>query len=117
MRDDKNLKEFKKLLEERRDAILSVKGGHEKAAGTVELDQSRVGRVSRMDALQQQAMSAAVGLRAQQEHAGIEAALRRIDNGEYGLCVACGEDIVVNRLRANPSVTTCIRCARNAERR
>ncbi len=109
--------EFKQLLGERRAAILSVQDGHEEAAGTVELDQSRVGRISRMDALQQQAMSAAVGQRARQELARIESALRRITNGEYGFCVQCGEQVAVKRLRANPSVLTCITCARSAEKR
>lgn len=115
--NDRDLIRFKQLLLTRREELLSVQDSHDKAAGTVELDQSKVGRVSRMDALQQQAMSAAVGQRARLELTAIEAALRRIENGEYGSCVTCGEDIVEKRLRANPSVITCIRCAENAERK
>ena len=117
MSDSIKLADFKKLLTTRKVELLSVQKGHEKAAETVELDQSKVGRVSRMDAIQQQAMSAAVGQRARLELTAIEAALRRIENGEYGLCVTCGEDIAEKRLRANPSVITCIRCAENAERK
>ena len=117
MSDSINLADFKKLLTTRKVELLSVQDGHDKAAGTVELDQSKVGRVSRMDAIQQQAMSAAVGQRARLELTAIEAALRRIENGEYGSCVTCGEDIAEKRLRANPSVITCIRCAENAERK
>jgi DnaK suppressor protein len=116
MSDSINLAEFKELLLARREELLSVQKGHEKAAETVELDQSKVGRVSRMDALQQQAMSAAAGQRARLELAAIEAALRRIDSGEYGFCVTCGEDIAEKRLRANPAVVRCINCARSKER-
>jgi DnaK suppressor protein len=112
-----DLSEFMELLLNRRDITLSAHEGHEKAAATVELDQSKVGRISRMDALQQQAMSAAVGRRARQELDRIESALRRITNGEYGFCVGCGEEIAVKRLRANPSVLTCITCARSGEKR
>ncbi len=110
-----NLAEFKKLLTTRKVELLSVQKSHEKAAETVELDQSKVGRVSRMDALQQQAMSAAVGQRARLELTAIEAALRRIDSGEYGFCVTCSEDIAEKRLRANPAVVSCINCARSME--
>lgn len=115
--DDRDLTTFKQLLLSRREELLPVQKGHEKAAETVELDQSKVGRISRMDALQQQAMSAAVGQRARLELTAIESALRRIGNDEYGYCVTCGEDIAEKRLQANPSVATCIRCAQNAERK
>ena len=116
MSDSINLTEYRKLLEARREELLSVQDSHDKAAGTVELDQSKVGRISRMDALQQQAMSVAVGQRARLELTAIESALRRIENDEYGYCVTCGEDIAEKRLQANPAVISCINCARNAER-
>lgn len=115
MSQNVNLAEFKQLLLSRREELLSVQKGHEKAAETVELDQSKVGRVSRMDALQQQAMSAAAGQRARLELTAIDSALRRVDNGEYGFCVTCGEDIAEKRLRANPAVVSCINCARSKE--
>jgi DnaK suppressor protein len=115
--DTIKIAEFRQRLLVRRDELLSVQGGHDKAAGTVELDQSKVGRVSRMDALQQQAMSAAVGQRARLELVAIEAALRRIDLDVYGICITCGVDIAEKRLLANPSVTTCINCARSSERK
>jgi DnaK suppressor protein len=53
------------------------------------------------------------GLAAVQE---IEAALRLIIAGTYGICVECGEDIAVARLRALPTATLCIECAREGER-
>jgi DnaK suppressor protein len=77
----------------------------------VELDQTAVGRLSRMDALQMQAMAQATERRRAQEAARIEAALKRIGDGDYGWCVNCGEAIAPKRLAADPTVPTCIRCA------
>ncbi|WP_338446611.1 TraR/DksA C4-type zinc finger protein [Pelagerythrobacter marensis] len=76
------------------------------------LDQESVGRLSRIDAMQVQAMALAQQQRRRVEHAAIEAALRRIDEGEYGYCIRCGEDIAPARLEHSPTVTTCIDCAK-----
>jgi DnaK suppressor protein len=46
----------------------------------------------------------------------IAAALERLDAGEYGLCVECGEGIAPARLQALPEVTTCVRCQDRLER-
>ncbi|MBI1179293.1 MAG: TraR/DksA family transcriptional regulator [Alphaproteobacteria bacterium] len=77
----------------------------------VELDQSSVGRLSRMDALQVQAMAQAAEARRREEMRRIEAALARIDADDYGYCLRCGDDIAAERLRADPTATLCIRCA------
>ncbi|MES9943949.1 MAG: TraR/DksA C4-type zinc finger protein [Candidatus Thiodiazotropha sp.] len=82
------------------------------AAGeTVELDQSRVGRLSRMDAMQAQQMAQETARRRLQQLAKIEGALRRIDADEYGYCFICKEAIDVRRLNADPTITRCIDCA------
>ncbi len=80
----------------------------------VELDQTSVGRLSRIDALQTQAMAQATGRRRGHEILRIEATLKRIDDGDYGWCVACGEAIAPKRLAADPTVPTCIGCATGA---
>lgn len=77
----------------------------------VQLDQQSVGRLSRMDALQVQAMAQAVEGRRQQRLRLIEAALKRIDEGEYGYCVSCGDDIPEKRLAFDPAATRCVDCA------
>ena len=77
----------------------------------VELDQTRVGRLSRMDALQDQAMALETERRRLVELKRIEAALRRLDEGEYGWCVSCGEPIASKRLELDPTTPTCIDCA------
>ncbi|MEL7150255.1 MAG: TraR/DksA C4-type zinc finger protein [Pseudomonadota bacterium] len=79
---------------------------------TVTLDQQSVGRLSRMDALQRQAMAQATARRRQGREARIHAALKRIDADEYGFCQDCGEDIGLKRLTLDPTLATCVTCAR-----
>ena len=43
--------------------------------------------------------------------AGIEAALRRVDDGSYGRCESCGQPIAPERLAARPTATRCVACA------
>lgn len=88
----------------------------DQAEATVELDQTRVGRLSRMDAMQAQAMSIETGRRRRQKLLQIDAALRRIDEGEYGYCQECGEDIREARLMVDPAALLCIDCASSIER-
>lgn len=94
-----------------RKAILGVAEAREASTATVVLDQSSVGRLSRMDALQQQAMAQNTRQRAERGLRRIEAALRRCDDGSYGYCLDCGEAIDPRRLELNPAATLCIACA------
>jgi DnaK suppressor protein len=89
----------------------------EDAARVVELDQTSVGRLSRMDALQGQAMSQERARRRQRELQRIAAALRRLEDGDYGDCQDCGEPIDMRRLEMDPAATLCIRCATAREQR
>lgn len=84
------------------------------AAGqaTVELDQQAVGRLSRMDALQYQAMAKAQATRRMAEASRLKAALGRLGDGEYGYCEDCGDDIAPKRLELDPAAAKCIGCAR-----
>ncbi len=77
----------------------------------VSLDQQSVGRLSRMDALQRQAMAEAQERQRAQELVRIEQALRRLADGEFGYCMACGEEIAEGRLNVDPAATHCITCA------
>ena len=85
------------------------------SADVVELDQARVGRLSRMDAMQAQAMAQASGQRRQAMLKEIAAALERIDAGDYGICENCGEAINPKRLEIDPVARLCIDCASAAE--
>lgn len=79
----------------------------------VTLDQQSVGRVSRVDALQRQAMAEAQERQRQNERARIAAALRRIEADEYGWCTSCGEEIASKRLEVDPAAALCITCAQS----
>ena len=79
---------------------------------TVTLDQQSVGRLSRMDALQGQAMAKATQARRAASRQRIIAALARIEDGEFGYCGNCGDEIAPRRLELDPTVPTCIACAR-----
>ena len=88
----------------------------DESSQVVELDQARVGRLSRMDALQAQAMSQASGRRRELMLTKITAALARMDKDDYGLCQSCDEAINPKRLEFDPTAVLCIACAERSER-
>lgn len=98
-------------LIERRQALIEVGHASSESREPVELDQSKVGRLSRMDAMQMQAMALETGRRRDVELQKIDAALRRMEEDEYGFCSACGEDIPAKRLKFDPATPFCIDCA------
>lgn len=93
-----------------REEIESIEAAENDAGDTVELDQQRMGRLSRMDALQGQQMAQASARRRKEMLTRIEGALRRIDNDDFGYCYVCGEDIDTARLSVDPTTTRCIDC-------
>ncbi|WP_420564029.1 TraR/DksA family transcriptional regulator [Thalassobaculum sp.] len=103
--------EVRRVLSARRAEVSALVAGSKEAREAVELDQSRVGRLSRMDALQDQAMALETDRRRTLELQRIESALTRLEAGDYGLCVRCGEEIALERLTFDPAVTLCIDCA------
>jgi DnaK suppressor protein len=84
----------------------------EGASDPVTLDQEAVGRLSRMDAIQQQAMALAARERRQRDRERVIAAIARLDTEEFGWCATCGDAIAPARLLNDPTVTRCIACAR-----
>jgi len=102
---------FRDLLLARRVDLQAVMDSAAGSARPVELDQSRVGRLSRMDALQGQAMAKETERRRGMELQRIASALARIEDEDFGYCVSCGEEIPLKRLELDPAVTTCITCA------
>jgi DnaK suppressor protein len=81
-------------------------------ARPVELDQSSVGRVSRMDAMQQQAMAQATRRSQQLRLSQCRSALAAMQRDEYGYCRSCDEPIGYGRLSAKPEALLCMRCQR-----
>ena len=115
MEDAIDIAAFRALLLAREQALIKEEASGEDSAGAVELDQSRVGRLSRMDALQAQQMARALSRRRLLERGRIAAALKRIEDDEYGYCLSCGAVITAPRLEIEPAATQCIGCAQGAE--
>lgn len=78
----------------------------------VTLDQQSVGRLARMDAMQLQAMAMAADRRRQGRRTRIQAALKRLEDGEFGYCTSCGSFIGLGRLRVDATTARCVECAR-----
>ena len=74
-----------------------------------------IGRLSRMEALQDQAMALETDRRRHLELDRIDQALKRMDDGDYGYCVSCDAEIAPKRLENDPAAPTCIDCAEKAE--
>ena len=110
-RTDLDLDMLRKRLEERRADLLSHSATSGDSRKPVELDQQAVGRLSRMDALQNQQMHLEQERRRLLELQRIEATLARLDGDEYGYCADCGEEIDVKRLTFDPTTPLCIDCA------
>ncbi len=109
-----NTAKYKELLVNKKNALDELVKTGKAAAKTVELDQARVGRLSRMDAMQGQAMAIEADRKRQIELQRI-AALERLENEEYGYCLSCDELISEKRLTVDPTATICITCASVAE--
>ena len=112
MLKDVEIEAFRTSLLAERDALAEDDIASAEGRATVTLDQQSVGRLSRMDALQQQAMAHATARRRQGREARIKAALARMDEGEFGYCQDCGEEIGSKRLALDPALPTCVSCAR-----
>jgi len=108
--DQDQLDEFRQQLLSLREEIEQLESANRDAAGTVTLDQSKVGRLSRMDAMQAQQMARETARRRQTQLQKIDGALRRIDAGDYGYCFVCGGEISPARLNFDPSATRCMGC-------
>ncbi len=104
--------EIRKTLEAKRAELEALIDQTADDATPVELDQTQQGRLSRMDAIQQQAMAHETLRRRKQELQLIEAAFTRLAAGEYGYCVTCGEAIEPARLSLDPATAFCIAHAR-----
>ncbi|MDZ5698507.1 MULTISPECIES: TraR/DksA family transcriptional regulator [Phyllobacteriaceae] len=105
------LQKFRPRLEQELAEIDRLSTDNANWSAPVELDQQSVGRVSRIDAMQMQAMSQAVQRRRMHRRHLLLQALKRMDEGEFGYCTECGEEIPPGRLNVDPTFAACVRCA------
>lgn len=106
---------FREKLLKLQKELIELNSSDKENTKTVELDQSRIGRLSRMDAMQSQAMAKESRRRRDIQLQRIEAAFKRLENGLYGLCVNCEDEINEKRLEFDPTTFLCIECAENRE--
>ena len=109
--DQKLRMNFRELLDQEAASLRAEEAATQADRAPVELDQQSVGRLSRMDALQQQAMATAQSRRRAGRLKAIAAALKRLDQDEFGWCDACGDAIPEGRLRLDPCTLKCVHCA------
>ena len=108
--NDDIVQRFRQIIEDRIAEIDVLSKSATGARSTVELDQQSVGRLSRQDALQQQAMAVAQEKRRAGEMIRLQKALVRIDENEFGYCENCGEQIPEKRLEIDPTTEICVDC-------
>ena len=111
----KKLTTYKKHLLTLQEELTRLSEVTKTSRNPVELDQTSVGRLSRMDAMQAQAMQLETGRRREQELVRIGGALKRIETGDFGYCAICDEEIGEKRLLHDPAFTTCIGCAHSVD--
>lgn len=109
--DKENLEQIRQLLLKMKVELREQEKTFKEDGKPVELDQAKVGRISRMDAMQAQQMALEASRRRQLQLVKADAALQRIESGEYGYCLECDEDIDIRRLMVDPTNTHCIECA------
>ena len=96
-----------KLIVEQKEIIASLGAGDD---AVVELCHTKVGRLSRMDAMQSQALAQDVRRRRQARLLAIAKALHRLEEDEYGYCFECGNDIDTRRLDIDATAEFCVAC-------
>ena len=101
---------FRKRLEELEREIREDMDANPEDLGVVELDSS-IGRLSRMDALQNQQMALELKRRQENQLLRIENAFKRLAKGHYSICGKCKKPIEEDRLEVFPDTVTCVRCA------
>ncbi len=104
------LQELRSLLESRKTQLDQQLEDALAATSVVTLDQSSVGRVSRMDAMQQQSMAVSTRAKAEASLRKVLLALKRMDYEDYGYCEQCDGQIQFKRLKVQPEASNCMKC-------
>lgn len=109
--DKDKLEQLKQLLLKMKSELQEQEKTFKEDRKPVELDQTKVGRISRMDAMQIQQMALDASRRRQLQLVKADNALQRIDSDDFGYCLSCDEEIAYRRMLINPTNTLCIECA------
>jgi DnaK suppressor protein len=102
--------ELRQLLLSQKDKLQQQLRDAESATEIVTLDQTAVGRISRMDAMQQQSMAVSTRAKAETSLRKVIAALKRVETEDFGRCIDCDAVIEFNRLRIQAEAGYCLSC-------
>ena len=106
----KQKEELRALLQSKKIKLEQQLADAKSATAVVTLDQSSVGRLSRMDAMQQQSMAVSTRVKAEASLRKTLKALKRMDTGDFGYCSQCDEPIQFKRLSVQPEASHCLKC-------
>lgn len=115
MISDEQIQFLRDLLLQRQEELKSLIIQRDDTSQPVILDQQSVGRVSRIDAIQQQQMAVANKAQAKAELKDIANTLTAIDEDDYGFCEECDKVIPFERLQVKPTSTLCVSCQQKHE--
>ena len=101
---------YLKHLEEALYEVEKYLESSEDAAAAVEPDKG-LGRLSRMEAMQDQQLVMEMRRRKKRQLAEVKSAILRLEMGNYGTCIFCGKEISPERLAAAPEIQTCMSCS------
>ena len=104
--------EVRRRLEAEKAELRSLEAEAAGSRPSVALDQTEVGRLARIGAIQAHEMALATERRRRERLARIDAALKRLDEGEFGICISCGDRIAEKRLEVDLTTPTCVKCAK-----
>ena len=107
-----DLEKAKERLDAQELELKEISASPSASTAPVALDQQSVGRLSRMDAMQQQAMNKATEQKRRFDLVRIDEARKRLASGDYGFCDECGNEIPDGRLAIDPMAELCVNCAR-----
>ena len=108
--EPERIKHFRERLKELRLEIKEHLETSKASSSAVKLDTS-IGRLSRMDAMQDQQMALELRRRRENQLLRIQSAFERMSLGTYGICIACKEPIPEARLELSPDAATCVKCS------
>lgn len=105
------LEHYRRVLEALRAELTAAIESAQEQTAPVSPDAS-IGRLTRQDAMQAQQLALELERRNRTRLAQVAAALERIEDGSYGNCTRCEEEISAARLAVKPEAHQCVRCAR-----
>lgn len=111
-----NLRDLQELLLLNKQKLEEQLEIAEAATQIVTLDQTSVGRISRMDAMQQQSMAVSTRAKATSSLREVIKALQRLADEDYGVCEKCDENIRLRRLMVQPEANYCLKCQDESDR-